>query len=82
MWRSECSSAIILGMIALLIGYEAVLRLFEPVAIRFNEAIPIAILGLCVNAASAWLSSRKSCGCLKRNSGIRWKSTINVPNSK
>src|SRR5438045_5731949 len=49
------SSAIILGMIALLIAYEAVLRLYEPVAIRFKEAIPLAVLGLCVNAASAWL---------------------------
>ena len=36
------TSAIILAMIALLIGYEAVSRLISPVAIRFNEAIPIA----------------------------------------
>jgi cation diffusion facilitator family transporter len=49
------SSAIILGMIALLIGYEAVTRFLDPVAISFNEAIPIAVLGLCVNVASAWL---------------------------
>ena len=51
------SSAIILAMIALLIGYEAVLRLINPVAISFNEAIPIAVLGLAVNIASAWLLS-------------------------
>jgi len=44
-------------MIALLIGYEAVSRLLEPVAISFNEAIPIAVLGLVVNVASAWLLS-------------------------
>ena len=49
------SSAIILAMIALLIGYEAVTRFFDPVPIHFNEAIPIAVLGLCVNVASAWL---------------------------
>ena len=49
------SSAIILGMIALLIGYEAVTRFLDPVAISFNEAIPIAVLGLAVNVASAWL---------------------------
>ena len=49
------ASAIILGMIALGIGYESVLRLLHPVAIRFHEAIPIAALGLCVNLASAWL---------------------------
>jgi hypothetical protein len=44
-------------MIALLIGYEAVERLLNPVAISFNEAIPIAVLGLAVNVASAWLLS-------------------------
>ena len=51
------SSAIVLAMIALLIGYEAVERLLHPVAISFNEAIPIAALGLAVNIASAWLLS-------------------------
>jgi cation diffusion facilitator family transporter len=49
------TSAIVLAMIALLIGYEAVSRIFSPVPIRFGEAIPIAVLGLCVNVASAWL---------------------------
>ena len=48
------SSAILLAMIALLIGYEAVARLLEPVPIDFDEAIPIAALGLVVNIASAW----------------------------
>jgi cation diffusion facilitator family transporter len=49
------SSAIILGMIGLGIGYESVLRLLSPVTIHYREAIPIAALGLCVNLASAWL---------------------------
>src|SRR5258708_4398497 len=49
------ASAIILGMIALGIGYESLLRLAHPVAIHYREAIPIAALGLCVNLASAWL---------------------------
>ncbi|HEV3044964.1 MAG TPA: CDF family Co(II)/Ni(II) efflux transporter DmeF [Roseiarcus sp.] len=49
------SSAIILAMIAILIGYEAVARIFAPVAIDFAEAIPIACLGLAVNVASVWL---------------------------
>ena len=44
-------------MIALLIGYEAVSRLFAPVPIHFAEAIPIAGLGLAVNIASVWLLS-------------------------
>ena len=51
------TSAIILAMIALLIGYESITRLFAPVPIRFSEAIPIACLGLAVNVASAWLLS-------------------------
>src|SRR5580704_7946990 len=51
------TSAIILAMIALLIGYEAVSRLVEPVPIHFAEAIPVAVLGLAVNVASAWLLS-------------------------
>jgi cation diffusion facilitator family transporter len=49
------SSAIVLAMIALLIGYEALTRFLNPVPIAFNEAIPIAALGLLVNVASAWL---------------------------
>src|ERR1700741_2840443 len=36
------TSAIVLAMIALLIGYEAVSRLVSPVPIHFREAIPIA----------------------------------------
>jgi cation diffusion facilitator family transporter len=49
------TSAIVLAMIAILIGYELVSRIFDPVPIRFAEAIPIAVLGLAVNVASAWL---------------------------
>jgi cation diffusion facilitator family transporter len=51
------TSAIVLAMIALLIGYEAVTRFIWPVAIDFNEAIPIAVLGLIVNVASVFLLS-------------------------
>jgi len=51
------SSAIVLAIIALLIGYEAVQRFIDPVAIAFNEAIPIAVVGLVVNVVSAWLLS-------------------------
>ena len=49
------TSAIVLAMISLLIGYEAIQRLFAPVPIAFAEAIPIAALGLLVNIGSAWL---------------------------
>src|SRR6202035_1518891 len=50
-------SAIILAMIALLIGYESVSRIFAPVPIHFAEAIPIACVGLAVNIASALILS-------------------------
>jgi cation diffusion facilitator family transporter len=49
------ASALVLAMIALLIGYEAVMRFLAPVPIGLREAIPIAVLGLLVNVASAWL---------------------------
>jgi cation diffusion facilitator family transporter len=51
------TSAIVLAMIALLIGCESVSRFFAPVPIQFAEAIPIACLGLAVNIGSAWLLS-------------------------
>lgn len=49
------SSALILAVIALLIGVESAVRLTAPVPIRFDEAIAVAVLGLIVNLASAWL---------------------------
>jgi cation diffusion facilitator family transporter len=49
------TSAIVLALIALLIGWEAITRLLAPVPIAFAEAIPIACLGLAVNVVSAWL---------------------------
>jgi len=51
------TSAIVLAMIALLIGYEAISRLVSPVPIHFSEAIPVAVFGLLVNIVSAWLLS-------------------------
>jgi cation diffusion facilitator family transporter len=49
------SSAIILGMIAIQIAYESVLRLMHPVSIAYGEAIAVACLGLTVNLVSAYL---------------------------
>src|SRR5262249_25365856 len=49
------SSAVVLAMIAILIGYEAVMRLIAPIPVRFDEAIAIAVLGLGVNLVSAFL---------------------------
>jgi cation diffusion facilitator family transporter len=49
------SSAIILAVIALMIGWESARRLLDPVPIAFDQAIAIASVGLAVNLASAWL---------------------------
>jgi cation diffusion facilitator family transporter len=49
------SSAVILALIAAAIGYEALLRLAAPVKIDFEEATWLAVAGLAVNLASAWL---------------------------
>lgn len=49
------ASAVILVLIALLIGWESVLRLVEPVPISFEQAIMVAVVGLAVNLLSAWL---------------------------
>jgi len=49
------ASAVILALIALLIGWESFQRLLEPVPISFNQAIMVAVIGLIVNLLSAWL---------------------------
>ncbi|MEN9518212.1 MAG: hypothetical protein RLZZ381_800 [Cyanobacteriota bacterium] len=49
------TSAVALAVTALTIAIESGTRLFQPQAIQFNEAIAVAILGLVINLASAWL---------------------------
>lgn len=49
------TSALFLGATALLIGFESLQRLAEPVPIAFDQAILVAGLGLAVNLLSAWL---------------------------
>ena len=49
------TSAIVLGLVALYMAVESVIRLVHPQAIAFGEAIPIACLGLTVNIVSAIL---------------------------
>ena len=49
------ASAIVLALIALLIGYESFLRFQSPVAINFQQAIIVAVIGLAVNLVCAWL---------------------------
>ncbi|MBY5414865.1 cation transporter [Rhizobium leguminosarum] len=49
------ASAIVLALIALLMAWESLLRLSNPVPIGFAQAIAVAVLGLAVNLVSAWL---------------------------
>ena len=49
------ASAVILALIALLIAYESVVRLTQPIPIDFNQAIVVAAVGLVINVVCAWL---------------------------
>src|SRR5215472_8673993 len=51
------ASALILLLIALVIAYESITRFFNPIPIKYNEAIAVACIGLAVNLLSAWLLS-------------------------
>jgi cation diffusion facilitator family transporter len=53
------ASAVVLGVIALLMGIESIQRLFLPQPIRFNEAIAVAVIGLAINVISAFLLQEK-----------------------
>lgn len=58
-WKIEVlggfTSAILLGGVALYMAVESIGRLFNPVAILFDQAIIVAVIGLAVNVLSAWL---------------------------
>ncbi|ABU74301.1 CDF family Co(II)/Ni(II) efflux transporter DmeF [Vibrio campbellii] len=49
------TSAIALGIVALMMMVESIHRLFNPESIQFNEAIMVAVIGLMVNLASMLL---------------------------
>jgi cation diffusion facilitator family transporter len=49
------TSALLLGLGALWLMWESLARVLNPVAIHYSEAIAVAILGLVVNVASAWI---------------------------
>jgi cation diffusion facilitator family transporter len=51
------ASALVLGVVALGIGVESVLRLYQPIQVAFGEATVIALVGLGVNIVSAFLLS-------------------------
>ena len=58
-WKIEVlggyTSAVFLVMMAGLMVYQSIERLISPTPIHYNQAITIAIVGLLVNLASAWL---------------------------
>lgn len=49
------SSALFLGVVAAWMAWESITRFFAPVAIHYAEAMVVAVFGLAVNLASAWL---------------------------
>lgn len=49
------TGAILLGFSAIWMGWESIERILSPVAIRYTEALAIAVVGLGVNAGSAWI---------------------------
>jgi cation diffusion facilitator family transporter len=58
-WKIEVlgafTSAVLLAVVAAYVAIESLLRFLNPVAIRFDEAIVVAIFGLAVNLACAWV---------------------------
>jgi cation diffusion facilitator family transporter len=49
------ASAVVLAIVALLMGIESIERVISPKQIHFNEAIAVAVIGLIVNIVSALL---------------------------
>ncbi len=49
------TSAVILGLIALAIGFESVTRLLAPTTVNYRDALAVAVLGLVVNLVSAFI---------------------------
>jgi cation diffusion facilitator family transporter len=58
-WKIEVlgafSSALLLGVVGLAVVFESVQRLLEPAPISFVPALVVAVIGLAVNLASAWV---------------------------
>lgn len=49
------TSALLLGAFAFIMAFESIRRLLNPVAIAFDQAILVAVLGLVVNGLSVWI---------------------------
>ncbi len=49
------ASAIVLGIVALYIGYEAFRHFVDHPEISYGQALPVAVVGLLVNGGCAWI---------------------------
>ncbi|MBF0400783.1 MAG: cation transporter [Magnetococcales bacterium] len=49
------ASAVALAVVSILLAWESIQRLIEPVTVHFQQAIIVAFVGLLVNVASVWL---------------------------
>jgi len=65
------TSAFLLGVIAVLMVYESIQRLVYPVAISFDQAIAVAVIGLIVNIVSAVVLRERGGGDETRDPNIR-----------
>jgi cation diffusion facilitator family transporter len=58
-WKIEVlgafASALLLGVVAIAMAVESIHRLVEPAPINFVPALAVAVIGLVVNLASAWV---------------------------
>lgn len=58
-WKIEVlggySSALLLGVVAVLMLVQSIEHLIRPAPIHYNQAIPVAVAGLLVNLLCAWL---------------------------
>ncbi len=58
-WKIEVlagfASSILLLVVVILLAFESLRRLWQPQAIAFDMALLVAVIGLLVNLASAWL---------------------------
>ena len=58
-WKIEVlgafTSALLLGVVAIAMVVESIARLITPAEIRFAPALAVAVIGLLVNLASAWV---------------------------
>lgn len=58
-WKIEVlagyTSAVLLLLVAVSMAWQSLARFIEPAPIRYDEAIPIAVAGLLLNLACAWL---------------------------